>query len=104
MFVDYAGTTLAVINALTGEVRTAQLFIAVLGASNYTYAEATWTQTLSDWIGSHTRSFAFFGGAPTMGAFRERITTQPGQMLKIRPESGAVHLFDTESGKRIAAA
>jgi transposase len=66
MFVDYAGTTLAVIDASTGEARTAQLFVAVLGASNYTYAEATWTQGLSDWIGSHTRSFAFFGGAPTM--------------------------------------
>jgi transposase len=66
MFVDYAGTTLDVIDASTGEVRTAQLFVAVLGASNYTYAEATWTQALSDWIGSHTRSFAFFGGATTM--------------------------------------
>src|SRR5436305_1185753 len=37
-----------------------------IGASNYTYAEATWTQALSDWIGSHTRSFAFFAGSPTM--------------------------------------
>src|SRR6185312_11954375 len=62
MFVDYAGTTLAVIDAATGEVRTAQLFVAVLGASNYTYAEATWTQGLSDWIGAHTRAFAFVGG------------------------------------------
>ncbi|HEU0149874.1 MAG TPA: IS21 family transposase [Bradyrhizobium sp.] len=66
MFVDYAGTTLAVIDALTGKARTAQLFVAVLGASNYTYAEATWTQALSDWIGSHTRAFAFFGGASAM--------------------------------------
>jgi transposase len=66
MFVDYAGTTLAVIDGLSGEVRTAQLFVAVLGASNYTYAEATWTQGLSDWIGSHTRAFAFIGGVPAM--------------------------------------
>jgi transposase len=66
MFVDYAGTTLAVIDASTGEARTTQLFVAVLGASNYTYAEASWTQGLSDWIGSHTRSFAFFGGVPAM--------------------------------------
>jgi transposase len=56
MFVDYAGTTLEVIDASTGEAMTAQLFVAVLGASNYTYAEATWTQGLSDWIGSHTRT------------------------------------------------
>jgi transposase len=62
MFVDYAGTTLDVIDAATGEVLPAQLFVAVLGASNYTYAEATWTQGLADWIGSHVRTFAFFGG------------------------------------------
>jgi transposase len=66
LFVDYAGTTLAVIDGLSGETRSAQLFVAVLGASNYTYAEATWTQGLSDWIGSHTRTFAFIGGVPAM--------------------------------------
>jgi transposase len=66
MFVDYAGTTLEVIDASTREVRTAQLFVAALGASSYTYAEASWTQGLSDWIGSHTRTFAFIGGVPAM--------------------------------------
>src|SRR6185503_4435407 len=66
MFVDYAGTTLEVIDASTGEALTAQLFVAALGASSYTYAEATWTQGLSDWIGSHTRTFAFIGGVPAM--------------------------------------
>jgi transposase len=66
MFVDYAGTTLDVIDASTGEARTAQLFVAALGASSYTYAEATWTQGLSDWIGSHTRTFAFIGGVTAM--------------------------------------
>jgi transposase len=45
---------------------TAQLFVAVLGASSLTYAEATWTQGLSDWIGSHTRAFAFMGGVSAM--------------------------------------
>jgi transposase len=62
MFVDYAGSTLDVIDAATGEVLRAQLFVAVLGASNYTYAEATWTQGLADWIGSHVRTFASIGG------------------------------------------
>ena len=62
LFVDYAGQTAEIIERTTGEVRTAQLFVAVLGASSYTYAEATWTQGLSDWIGAHTRAFAFFGG------------------------------------------
>ena len=66
LFVDYAGTTLEVINGLTGEVMVAQLFVAALGASSYTYAEATWTQGLADWIGSHTRAFAFVGGVTAM--------------------------------------
>ncbi len=64
LFVDYAGQTLPVVNALTGEVREAAIFIAVLGASNYTFAEATWSQSLPDWIGSHVRTFAAFGGVP----------------------------------------
>jgi transposase len=62
MFVDYAGTTLEVVDGTTGEVRVCQLFVAALGASNYTYAEATFTQRLVDWIGSHVRAFAFFDG------------------------------------------
>lgn len=63
-FVDYAGQTLGVIDRATGEVREAQIFVAVLGASSYTYAEATWTQSLPDWLGSHVRALQFFGGAP----------------------------------------
>jgi transposase len=62
MFVDYAGTTLEVVDGTSGEVRACQLFVGVLGASNYTYAEASFTQRLVDWIGSHVRAFAFFGG------------------------------------------
>ena len=50
LFVDYAGQTVAVVTLTTGEIREAQIFVAVLGASNYTYAEATWTQGLPDWI------------------------------------------------------
>ena len=64
LFVDYAGATADVIDGPTGEVRTAQIFVATLGASSYTYAEATWTQALPDWIGSHSRAFAYFGGVP----------------------------------------
>jgi transposase len=48
----------------TGEIGQAQIFVAVLGASNYTYAEASWTQTLPDWIGAHVRAFEFLGGVP----------------------------------------
>ena len=64
LFVDYAGQTVAIVNSLTGEVRTAQIFVAVMGASNYTYAEATYTQALSDWVQSHARCFEFLGGVP----------------------------------------
>ncbi len=64
LFVDYAGQTVPVIDAQTGEITPAQIFVAVLGASNYTYAEATATQTLPDWIGSHGRALAFLGGVP----------------------------------------
>ncbi len=61
-FVDYAGHTVGVIDRRTGEVREAQVFIAVLGASACTYAEATRTQSLPDWLGSHVRALEFVGG------------------------------------------
>jgi transposase len=48
----------------TGEVRLAQLFVAALGASNLTYAEASWSQSLSDCIGAQCHAFAYFGGVP----------------------------------------
>lgn len=64
LFVDYAGLTLPLIDAATGEIQQVQIFVATLGASSYTFAEATLTQSVSDWIGSHVRAFAFFGGVP----------------------------------------
>ena len=64
MFVDYAGQTIEVIDGRSGEIRQAQIFVAVMGASSYTFAEASWTQTLPDWIGSHVRALAFMGGVP----------------------------------------
>src|SRR5690349_18467480 len=65
LFVEYAGDTVSVIvDRVTGEVRPAQIFVAVLGASSFAYAEATWTQGLADWIGAHTRAFAAIGGVP----------------------------------------
>ncbi len=66
LFVDYCGQTVPVTDPLTGEVRQAQIFVAVLGASNYTFGEATWSQTLPDWIGSHVRAFEFLGGVSQM--------------------------------------
>jgi transposase len=66
LFIDYSGDTLEVIDALSGEIRTAEIFVAVMGASKYTYAEATWTQTLPDWIGSHIRAFEYLGSVPAL--------------------------------------
>jgi len=62
VFVDYAGQRIGVTDAATGEVKEVNLFVSALGASSYTYAEATWTQGSKDWIGSHVRMFEFYGG------------------------------------------
>ena len=66
LFIDYAGQTVPVVDPETGEERQAQVFVAVLGASSYTFAEATWTQTLPDWTASHVRAFEFYGGCPEL--------------------------------------
>ena len=66
LFVDYAGTTIDIFDGVTGEVHACQLFVATLGGSSLTYAEATRTQSLVDWIGSHNRALAFFGGVSGM--------------------------------------
>ena len=65
-FIDYSGQTVPIINASTGEIREAQVFVAVLGASNYTFAEATLSQSLPDWLGSHVRALSYFGGCPAI--------------------------------------
>ena len=62
LFVDYSGKRLGISDPVTGEIRMAEIFVAVLGASNYTFAEATWSQKLPDWIGSHVRLFRHIGG------------------------------------------
>lgn len=66
VFIDYVGQTMPIWDAVTGESKSAQIFIGVLGASNYTFAEATWSQTIPDWLGSHNRMFKAFGGVPAI--------------------------------------
>jgi transposase len=65
-FVDYSGKRIAIVDPTTGEIHEAEIFVGVLGASNLTYAEATWTQQLPDWTGAHVRMFRFFGGVPKL--------------------------------------
>jgi len=64
LFVDYSGKKPTIVDPETGEVRPVELFVAVFGASNYTFAEATATQQVGDWLGSHVHAFEFFGGVP----------------------------------------
>jgi len=66
VFVDYAGLTLPLTDPNTGEITQVQIFVATVGASSYTYAEPTLTQSVPDWIGAHVRAFAFFGGTPQL--------------------------------------
>ena len=66
LFVDFAGDTVPVIDGLTGEIRAAHVFVAVLGASNYTFAAARWSEGLADWIGVHVEALAFIGGVPKL--------------------------------------
>jgi len=96
LFVDYGGDTVPVIvDRLTGQVRLAQIFVAVMGASNFTYAEASWTQALADWIGAHTRALA---GVPAAAieAIRTGATpsfTAPDQVFVHRV---VIELIDTK--------
>jgi transposase len=63
-FVDYAGDTVGVVDPGTGEVRQAQVFVGVLGASNYTYAQGCWRQDIPSWLSAHVGMLSYFGGSP----------------------------------------
>lgn len=64
LFTDFAGHTIPIVDAATGEITDAEVFVATHGFSSYTYAEAVASQGLSNWIAAHIRAFAFFGGTP----------------------------------------
>lgn len=80
LFVDYAGQTMPVIDAGTGEIRRAQIFVAVMGASNLTYACATPTQTTADWVGAIMNALEFIGGVPRL------IVPDQARALIARPD------------------
>ncbi len=62
LFVDFAGSTMAVVEGANGEARQAEIFVAVLGASSFTFACAVWSQAVPEWIGAHVRAFGYFSG------------------------------------------
>lgn len=80
LFVDYAGQTVPIVDASTGEITPAQVFVAVLGASNYTYACATPSQKAADWVSSIIATLEFIGGVP-----RLLVPDQP-RALMARPD------------------
>jgi len=91
LFVDYSGKKPALIDSTTGELIEVEFFVAVLGASNYTYAEATRTQQVHDWIGSHERAFAFFGGVTEVVVCDQ---LKSGVTRPCRYEPGLQHTFE----------
>ena len=98
LFVDYAGQTVPVVDRETGEKRDAQVFVAVLGASSYTFGEATWTQTLPDWTASHVRTFEFFGGGSGAGDSVRRTSSGRPHNGSQRSEPGQQRLVVAPNG------
>src|SRR5437867_5590302 len=105
LFVDYAGQGIPVVNPHSGEVHEVAIFVAVLGASNYTYAEATWTQSLPDWIGSHVRTFAALGGLPEIvvpdhlkAAVTRAHRVHPRSIAPMRPSRSIMALPSSPPG------
>ncbi len=90
-FVDYAGQKPSIIDAATGEVIEVELFVAVLGASNYTYADATRTQQVPDWIASHQRAFHYFGGV-TAAVVPDQLKS--GVVVPCRYEPGLQRTYE----------
>ena len=91
VFIDHCGPTVAVIDQRTGEIRQAQIFVAVLGASSYTFAEATWTQGLEDWIGSNRRMLDYFGGVPEL-LVPDNLKSATTTACRYEPISNATYL------------
>jgi transposase len=89
-FLDYAGQTVPVVDSTTGEIREAQVFVATLGASNYTYAEATWTQALPDWIASHIRALEYFGAVPAL-LVPDNLKSAVARACRYEPEPNAAY-------------
>lgn len=90
MFVDYAGQTVPVTDRITGKIKEAQVYAAVLGASNYTYAEAALDQSLPNWIDSHIRAFEYFGGVPCI-VVPDNLKSGINKACKYEPEINSTY-------------
>jgi transposase len=88
LFADYAGQTLPTVDAHSGEIRQANIFVAVLGASNYTYACATARQTMADWLGALGQALAYMGGVAELITEAAYPQSRTGQAAAHRRQSG----------------
>ena len=91
LFVDYSGMTVPITNPGSGTTCEAQIFIACMGASNYTYAEATLSQNLLDWIDSHVRAFEFLGGVPEL-VIPDNLKSGVNKACRYEPELNPTYL------------
>lgn len=91
MFVDYAGQTMFVVDKDTGEAKEVQIFVSVLGASDYIFTEATPTQELPFFIGSHTHAFSFYGGVP-MITVPDNLKQGVTKACRYEPEVNSTYL------------
>lgn len=85
LMVDFAGHTMPTVNPDTGEIKEAQIFVAVMAASNYTFARAAWSQDLYNWIDLHCRAFEFFGGVPEM-LIPDNLRSAVSKICRYEPE------------------
>jgi len=92
LFVDWAGDTVPIIDPITGEVHETHLFVAALGASSYTYAEARWSETLPDWIGAHVNAFDFLGGVPKAAVPIISKPASPSRRATSRASTGRIRI------------
>jgi len=90
MFVDYCGQIVPVVDRENGKSREAQVFVAVLGASNYTYAEATWTQTMPDWVAAHCQAFEYFDGVTEL-IIQDNLKSGVAKPCRDEPELAATY-------------
>ena len=90
LFIDYSGDTVGIIDGATGEIRRAEIFVAVLGASNYVYAEATWSQQLPDWIAAHIRCFEFMAAVPAL-LVPDNLKSAINRACRYEPEANSTY-------------
>lgn len=91
LFVDYCGPTIPIVNPDTGECYSAQIFVAVLGASNYTFACASKSQNQADWINAHVKAFEYFGGVPAL-VIPDNLKSAVIKTHRYKPEVNSAYL------------